>query len=67
MLFSVFELYKVTYIYIPNRQRAAPNVQTILSQFNYWFVVCRLLRAEVVGATSSDGFLVYVHLYLPNR
>jgi len=48
-------------VYILNRQWAAPNVYTSHTQFkthNYWLIVCRVLGAKVVGATSSEGLLI---------
>ena len=47
--------FDLDHVYILNRQRAAPNVHTL----NYWLLVCRVqVYAKVVGATSSENFLV---------
>jgi len=51
--------YEAAYaVYTTNRQRAAPDVHTILKH-----IVCRVLCAKVVGATSSEGFLV-AHIFI---
>jgi len=50
------------YMYILNRQRATPSVHSALTKLkthSYWLVGCWVLYAKVVGASSSEGFLVY--------
>jgi len=48
-------------VYNLNRQSAAPNGHTTL----LWLIVCGVLCAKVVGATSSEGFLIcYKHAYV---